>query len=85
MCFWVRAGQLGDDEVLVEMKCRPVNPSDVMCLKGQYLEFHPGHYPATPGLEGCGVVADVGKGVKSVKVGGDPYPLLQFRALALSL
>lgn len=45
------------EEVLVRVTCRPINPADVFSLMGQYPGFQP-KLPATPGLEGCGVVHD---------------------------
>ena len=41
------------NEVQVRIPVRPVNPSDVMCLKGHYKDFQPSRWPAIPGLEGA--------------------------------
>lgn len=49
----------GPGEVLVKMDAAPVNPSDLALLAGGYMERS---YPFTPGLEGSGVVVEVGKG-----------------------
>src|SRR3546814_9548311 len=45
------------EQVLVRVTCRPINPSEVYSLMGQYPGFQP-KLPATPALEGCGVVND---------------------------
>ncbi|KAL3148871.1 hypothetical protein ABBQ32_001743 [Trebouxia sp. C0010 RCD-2024] len=51
---------LKDGEVLVRMMLRPINPSDMFCMRGRYGGFKPGSLPAVPGLEGLGVVAKLG-------------------------
>lgn len=49
-------------EVLVRMLAAPVNPSDLMFIRGHYTI--PAQCPATPGFEGVGVVEDSGGGLK---------------------
>lgn len=49
-------------EVLVRMLAAPVNPSDLMFVRGHYTI--PAQCPATPGFEGVGVVEDSGGGLK---------------------
>lgn len=56
-------------EALVRLTVRPINPSDMMSIRGAYPGWHPASLPATPGLEGVGVVAKVGEGVTNVTVG----------------
>lgn len=48
-------------QVLVRMIASPVNPSDIMYVRGRY-GLKP-HFPATPGFEGVGVVEQSGGGV----------------------
>lgn len=43
---------LKDGEVLVRMMLRPINPSDMFCMRGKYGGFTPEKLPAVPGLEG---------------------------------
>lgn len=43
---------LKDGEVLVKMMLRPINPSDMFCMRGKYGGFTPEKLPAVPGLEG---------------------------------
>lgn len=43
---------LQDGEVLVRMMLRPINPSDMFCMRGRYGGFKPKKLPAVPGLEG---------------------------------
>lgn len=44
--------ELKDGEVLVKMMLRPINPSDMFCMRGRYGGFTPKKLPAVPGLEG---------------------------------
>lgn len=68
----------GDDEVLIHMQCRPVNPSDIMVFQGYYPPFpNPTKFPVPLGLEGMGVVAEVGKNVQGLSVGQRVVPLIQ--------
>lgn len=63
----------GPGEVVVRLRARPVNPSDLSLIRGRYGELPP--LPATPGLEGAGVVESVGDGVDSVAPGRRVVPL----------
>jgi NADPH2:quinone reductase len=49
-------------EVLVRMLSTPVNPSDLMFIRGRYTI--PAACPATPGFEGVGVVEGSGGGLR---------------------
>ena len=51
----------GPGQILVRMAASPVNPSDLMTLKGEYGTGR--DYPAIPGLEGAGRVVAAGPGV----------------------
>jgi NADPH:quinone reductase len=51
----------GPGEVLVRMLKAPVNPSDLLFIRGKYAI--PPHLPATPGFEGVGVVEAIGSGL----------------------
>eukprot|EP00899_Mesostigma_viride_P024510 jgi/Mesvir1/5243/Mv15364-RA.1 len=62
--------------VLVRLRCRPVNPSDAFSVMGVYPGFQPKQLPATPGLEGMGVIEEVGPDVSSLRVGQRVVPLL---------
>ena len=44
--------ELEEGEVLVRMLLRPINPSDMFCMRGRYGGFTPSTLPAVPGLEG---------------------------------
>lgn len=52
----------GDGEVLVRMLASPVNPSDLLYVRGQYT-LQP-RLPASPGFEGVGVVEKAGSGLR---------------------
>ncbi|HEX8559749.1 MAG TPA: zinc-dependent alcohol dehydrogenase family protein [Pyrinomonadaceae bacterium] len=63
----------GAGQALVRMRARPVNPSDLLTVRGLYgLLPTP---PATPGLEGMGEVAEVGEGVTRLSAGQRVIPL----------
>lgn len=49
-------------EVLVRMLTTPVNPSDLMFVRGRYTI--PAQCPATPGFEGVGIVEQSGGGLR---------------------
>jgi NADPH:quinone reductase-like Zn-dependent oxidoreductase len=74
----------GKGEVLVHLRARPVNPADIFSLMGVYPGFTPKELPATPGLEGAGVIVQLGPGVKDLwqqegidlKVGSRVVPLV---------
>jgi NADPH:quinone reductase len=53
--------QPGPGEVRVRMLCSPINPSDLMVVRGQYGRLP--DLPATPGFEGAGVVEATGGGL----------------------
>ncbi|KAL7751269.1 hypothetical protein RI367_003128 [Sorochytrium milnesiophthora] len=60
-----------DDEVLVRVTMRPINPSDTAGLIERHPGFRPQSFPATPGLEGTGIVDEVGSKVSRVKTGNN--------------
>jgi trans-2-enoyl-CoA reductase len=55
------------NEVLVGMKFAPINPADLNTVEGKYPVRPP--LPAVPGIEGVGVVEEVGSEVKHLKPG----------------
>jgi NADPH2:quinone reductase len=63
----------GAGQVLVRLRARSINPSDVLTVRGLYGALP--KLPATPGLEGMGEVAVVGDGVKNLRVGQRVIPL----------
>ena len=67
---------LGPSQVLLKMKIRPVNPADVFSILGVYPGFTPSSFPCTPGLEGMGVVSQVGSGVTNFAVGDRVVPFM---------
>ena len=52
----------GDGQVQVRMLASPVNPSDLLFVRGEYT-LQP-RLPATPGFEGVGIVENVGTGLR---------------------
>lgn len=62
-----------DHEVLVRMLARPINPSDLIPIRGSY--SHRISLPNIPGYEGVGVVEDVGAFVSQNLIGKRVLPL----------
>lgn len=60
-------------EVLVRMTTRPINPSDLLPIRGAY--SHRIHLPAIPGYEGVGIVEEVGPFVSQDLIGKRVLPL----------
>jgi len=63
----------GENQVLVRLRARSINPSDLLTVRGLYGSLP--KLPATPGLEGMGEVAAVGDGVKNLRPGQRVIPL----------
>ena len=55
------------DEVVVKMIAAPINPADLNAIEGKY-PVRPA-LPATPGMEGAGVVVELGSAVRNLAVG----------------
>jgi NADPH:quinone reductase-like Zn-dependent oxidoreductase len=58
----------GEGEVLVRILASPVNPSDLLYVRGHYSGVDP-HFPAPVGFEGVGVVDAIGPDGNGVAVG----------------
>src|SRR5215211_8102290 len=65
--------EAGAGQVLVKMRARAINPSDLLTVRGLYGSLPVP--PATPGLEGMGEVAEVGEGVGHLRAGQRVIPL----------
>ena len=57
----------GPNEVVVKMTAAPINPADLNAIEGKY-PVRP-TLPATPGMEGAGVVVEVGSAVRNLAIG----------------
>jgi mitochondrial enoyl-[acyl-carrier protein] reductase / trans-2-enoyl-CoA reductase len=57
----------GPNEAVVKMSAAPINPADLNSIEGKY-PIKPA-LPATPGMEGAGVVIEVGSAVRDLAVG----------------
>ncbi|MBT2293363.1 zinc-dependent alcohol dehydrogenase family protein [Paenibacillus albidus] len=64
---------LEPDEILVEMIARPINPSDLIPIRGAYR--HRISLPCIPGYEGVGLVIDTGSRVQKSMLGKRVLPL----------
>ncbi|GIO06282.1 alcohol dehydrogenase [Brevibacillus reuszeri] len=62
-----------DNEVLVRMLMRPINPSDLIPIRGSY--SHRISLPTIPGYEGVGIVEDVGRLAPPNLIGKRVLPL----------
>jgi NADPH:quinone reductase-like Zn-dependent oxidoreductase len=62
-----------DDEVIVRMLARPINPSDLIPIRGAY--SHRISLPTIPGYEGVGVIEAVGPLVSKNLIGKRVLPL----------
>ena len=54
-------------EAVVKMAAAPVNPADLNAIEGKY-PVRPA-LPATPGMEGAGIIVEVGSDVRSLEPG----------------
>lgn len=64
-------------QVKVRMLCCPVNPSDLMFVRGQYTLS--AELPATPGFEGVGIVESAGGGLRAKMMLGKRVAVLSRR------
>jgi trans-2-enoyl-CoA reductase len=55
------------NEVVVKMSAAPINPADLNSIEGKYPIK--AELPATPGMEGAGVVIELGSAVRDLVVG----------------
>ncbi len=63
----IQEPEMGDHEVRIKVKARPVNPSDLMFIKGRYRRKP--QFPQIAGLEGSGVISETGAQVRHFKAG----------------
>lgn len=54
-------------EVIVDVQASPINPADLLRLTGQHA--YPAPLPSVPGIEGVGIVREVGADVTDVQAG----------------
>jgi NADPH:quinone reductase-like Zn-dependent oxidoreductase len=69
----VQRPEPGANQVLVRLRARSINPSDLLTVRGLYGALP--KLPATPGLEGMGEVSAVGEGVSNLRPGQRVIPL----------
>lgn len=72
------------NEVVVKMSAAPINPADLNAIEGKYPIKAP--LPATPGMEGAGVVIEIGSAVRDLAVGTQvilPHNFGTWRELAV--
>lgn len=66
-------GDPGSGEVVIQMDAFPINPADLLTLRGQYPSRCT--FPSTLGSEGVGHIIAVGPGISDLKVGDAVLPL----------
>src|ERR1044071_6752785 len=69
----VQRPELNDDEALVRVIPRSVNPADPLTLSGKYAKEFGTHLPLIPGYDIAGVVEKTGQGVSKLKPGDAVY------------
>jgi NADPH:quinone reductase-like Zn-dependent oxidoreductase len=62
-----------DNEILVRMLARPINPSDLISIRGSYA--HRISLPNIPGYEGVGIVEEIGPLISKNLIGKRVLPL----------
>ena len=65
--------QPDSSHVRLRMTHRPINPSDLLTIAGQYGRLP--RLPATPGLEGVGTIDALGPGMSGLEIGQRVIPL----------
>ena len=63
----IKSPTLDDNSVRVEIYASGVNFPDVLIVQGKYQYKPP--FPFSPGSEVAGIISEIGKNVKSLKVG----------------
>src|SRR5437879_5018382 len=63
----------GSNEAVVALRAAPINPSDVLTIRGVYSARTP--LPLTPGFEGVGTVVALGESVSNLNLGDVVLPL----------
>lgn len=76
----VEAGQVGLDEVLVQVEAAGLNFPDILVIEGNYQVKPP--LPFSPGKELAGVVAEVGENVTGFKPGDRVAAQIEYGAYA---
>lgn len=72
------------NDVVVKMAAAPINPADLNSIEGKYPIKQA--LPATPGMEGAGIVVEVGSAVRDLTVGTQvilPHSFGTWREVAL--
>jgi NADPH:quinone reductase len=67
----------GPGEVVIRLSARPVHPADLLTVMGLY-GVRPS-LPASPGLEGAGVIIAIGSGVEGLAEGDRVVPVISLR------
>jgi trans-2-enoyl-CoA reductase len=74
----------GPNDVVVKMSAAPINPADLNSIEGKYPIK--ATLPATPGMEGAGVVIEVGSAIRDLAIGAQvilPHSFGTWREMAV--
>lgn len=74
--------QLKDGSLLVKIQAAGINPFDYKLITGMAKDFMPLSFPYVPGMDGAGVVAEVGQGVGDWRVGDAVLGMFETGTLA---
>tara|TARA_R110002126_G_scaffold27492_1_gene92237 strand:- start:1072 stop:2049 length:978 start_codon:yes stop_codon:yes gene_type:complete len=64
---------VANGEVCIEMKCAPINPSDIVTISGAYSTRTT--LPIVPGFEGVGIISEIAPDVTHLKPGDVVMPI----------
>ncbi|HRK70984.1 MAG TPA: NADPH:quinone oxidoreductase family protein [Micropepsaceae bacterium] len=76
----VEVPKAGPGQVLMKMRAASVNFPDLLMVAGKY-QFKP-PMPFSPGMEGAGVIADLGEGVSGFRIGDEVVAGLRYGGFA---
>jgi trans-2-enoyl-CoA reductase len=72
------------EEVVVKMSAAPINPADLNSIEGKYPIK--AALPATPGMEGAGIIVEIGSAVRDLEIGAQvilPHSFGTWREVAV--
>ena len=73
---------LKDGSLLVKIYAAGINPFDYKLITGMMKDFMPISFPYVPGMDGAGVVAEIGQGVQDWRVGDAVLGMFETGTLA---
>jgi NADPH2:quinone reductase len=71
----IESPNVKDGHVLVQMRAASLNPWDDKVITGAVKDWVPISFPYVPGMDGAGVIAEIGKGVETWRKGDAVFGL----------